>query len=123
MSTARFSADAEADLLAIVEFIARDNPVAAREWLRSIRERCDRLAQHPLTGESRPGFGVAGCRSVSVGVYVTFFRPTPDSVETSPLPDWQRAELERRLADSVANPDAVRPWGDVEAAALARAKR
>jgi len=47
MSTARFSADAEADLLAVVEFIARDNPVAARERLRSIRERCDRLAQHP----------------------------------------------------------------------------
>jgi len=44
-------------------------------------------------------------------------------VETSPLPEWQRAELERRLADSVANPDAVRPWSDVEAEALARAKR
>jgi plasmid stabilization system protein ParE len=47
-----------------VEFIAQDNPNAAREWLRSIRERCDRLAPHPLTGESRLGFGVAGCRSV-----------------------------------------------------------
>jgi len=35
----------------------------------------------------------------------------------------ERAELERRLADSVANPDAVRPWADVEAEALARAKR
>ena len=44
-------------------------------------------------------------------------------VEMSPLPQWQRAELERRLADSVANPDAVRPWCDVEAEALARAKR
>ncbi len=31
MSRARFSADAEADLLAIVEFIAQDNPNAARE--------------------------------------------------------------------------------------------
>lgn len=30
-------------------------------------------------------------------------------VEKSPLPDWQRAKLERHLADSVANPDAVRP--------------
>jgi plasmid stabilization system protein ParE len=47
MSTARFSADSEADLLAVVEFIAQDNPNAAREWLRSIHERCDRLAQHP----------------------------------------------------------------------------
>ena len=44
-------------------------------------------------------------------------------VETSPLPEWQRAELERRLADSVVNPDAVRPWSDVEAEALARATR
>ena len=44
-------------------------------------------------------------------------------VETSPLPEWQRAELERRLADSVVNPDAVRPWSDVETEALARAKR
>ncbi len=44
-------------------------------------------------------------------------------VETSPLPEWQRAELERRLADSVVNPDAVRPWSDVEAEALAWAKR
>jgi putative addiction module component (TIGR02574 family) len=44
-------------------------------------------------------------------------------VEASPLPEWQRAELERRLADSVANPDAVRPWADVEAEVIARAKR
>jgi toxin ParE1/3/4 len=81
MSRARFSADAEADLLAIVEFIAQDNPNAAREWLQSIRERCELLAQHPLTGESRPGFGIAGCRSVSVGVYVIFFRPMPNGPE------------------------------------------
>ena len=44
-------------------------------------------------------------------------------VETSPLPEWQRAELERRLAESRANPDAVRPWSDVEAEALARVPR
>ncbi len=44
-------------------------------------------------------------------------------VEAAPLPEWQRAELERRLADSAANPDAVRPWASVEAEALARAKR
>ena len=42
-------------------------------------------------------------------------------VAAAPIPNWQRAKLERRLADSVANPDAVRPWGDVEA--LTRVKR
>lgn len=81
MSRPRFSADAEDDLLVIVEFIAQDNPNAARDWLRSIRERCELSAQHLPTGESRPGFGVAGCRSVSIGVYVIFFRPTPDGLE------------------------------------------
>jgi putative addiction module component (TIGR02574 family) len=44
-------------------------------------------------------------------------------LEAALIPDWQRAELERRLADSLANPDAVRPWGDVEVDALARIKR
>jgi len=44
-------------------------------------------------------------------------------VEAAPIPDWQKAELERRLADSLANPDAVRPWGDVEVDALTRIKR
>ena len=37
--------------------------------------------------------------------------------------DVQRQELERRMADSIANPDAVVPWEEVKARALARAKR
>ena len=43
--------------------------------------------------------------------------------ETSPLPESQRAELERRLADSIARPDAVTPWEAVKARALARARQ
>lgn len=81
MNEARFSAASESDLLDIVEFIARDNPRAAREWLAAVQERCQLLANHPLTGESRPGFGVAGCRSVAIGVFVIFFRPTNTGVE------------------------------------------
>jgi putative addiction module component (TIGR02574 family) len=46
-----------------------------------------------------------------------------NELETAPIPNWQKAELERRLADSVANPDAVRRWGDVEVEALTRIKR
>ena len=81
MSEATFSQDAEADLLDIAEFIARDNPIAAREWVDAVRQRCHLLSQHPLMGESRPGFGVAGCRSISVGLYVIFFRPSASGVE------------------------------------------
>ena len=81
MSEATFSEVAEADLLDIAEFIARDNPIAAREWVDAVRQRCHLLSQHPLMGESRPGFGVAGCRSISVGLYVIFFRPSASGVE------------------------------------------
>jgi putative addiction module component (TIGR02574 family) len=44
-------------------------------------------------------------------------------IERSPLTEVQRCELERRLADSIARPDAVTPWEVVKARALARAKR
>lgn len=81
MSEVRFSAAAQSDLLDIVVFIARDNPRAAEDWLAAIEERCELLADHPLTGELRPGFGIADCRSVSVGVYVVFFRHIQSGVE------------------------------------------
>lgn len=44
-------------------------------------------------------------------------------MQSAPISDEQRAELERRLADSVARPDAVTPWELVKARALARARR
>ena len=37
----------------------------------------------------------------------------PDSTEGLPLPDSHRQELERRLADAEAHPDAVIPWEQV----------
>jgi putative addiction module component (TIGR02574 family) len=43
--------------------------------------------------------------------------------EAAPLSAAQRAELERRLADSIERPDAVTPWEVVKARALARARK
>ena len=43
-------------------------------------------------------------------------------VESMSLPVAQRAELERRLADSISRPDAVTPWEVIKARALARAR-
>jgi putative addiction module component (TIGR02574 family) len=43
--------------------------------------------------------------------------------EAAPLSADQCAELERRLADSIARPDAVTPWEVIKARALARAKQ
>jgi putative addiction module component (TIGR02574 family) len=44
-------------------------------------------------------------------------------LERETLTAAQRQELERRLADSIARPDAVTPWEVVKARALARAQR
>ena len=38
----------------------------------------------------------------------------PDSVEALPVPDWHREELDRRLAEADANPDAAIPWEEVK---------
>jgi len=44
-------------------------------------------------------------------------------VEEAPISVEQRQELERRVADSIARPDAVTPWEEVKARALARVRR
>jgi len=44
-------------------------------------------------------------------------------IEQAPLTEAQRKELERRLADSIARPDAVTPWEVVKARALERARK
>ena len=50
-----------------------------------------------------------------------------DSIAHSPerptISDALRAELDRRLADNLANPADVVPWEEVKAAALARINR
>jgi putative addiction module component (TIGR02574 family) len=43
--------------------------------------------------------------------------------EAAPLSTGQRAELERRLADSIARPEAVIPWEVIKARALERAQQ
>ncbi|MFO0966891.1 MAG: addiction module protein [Gemmataceae bacterium] len=44
-------------------------------------------------------------------------------VAERPVSATQRQELKRRLADSIARPDAVTPWEEIKARALARARR
>ena len=40
-----------------------------------------------------------------------------------PLTEAQKTELDRRLADHLANPDDVVPWNEVKAAALAKIRQ
>ena len=44
-------------------------------------------------------------------------------LERAPLTEAEVRELDRRLADSIARPDAVTPWEVVKARALQRARK
>ena len=83
MPSVIYAQEADDDLEGIVDFIARDKPTAAREWLQKLRATCETLSKNPGLGEAREGFGVAGCRSFSVGSYVVFFRHIGDGIEVS----------------------------------------
>ena len=65
MANVIYAPEADDGLFGIVEYIARNKPDAARNWLRQIRETCEMIATQPEVGELRPGFGVSGCRSFS----------------------------------------------------------
>lgn len=38
----------------------------------------------------------------------------PDTVEALPVPKWHRQELERRVAEADAHPEAAVPWEQVK---------
>jgi toxin ParE1/3/4 len=65
---------AEEDLLAIAEYIARDNPSAAAHWLDQIEEKLLLLAQNPQMGEAVDHLR-SGLRRFSHGKYVIFYEP------------------------------------------------
>jgi toxin ParE1/3/4 len=52
MAKATYSPEAEGDLGRIVEYIARDNLLAALDWLEQTQATCNLLASHPDIGEA-----------------------------------------------------------------------
>jgi len=74
-----FTRSAEDDLDAIAEFIARDNPRAAHEWIATIKDRIDSLSSHPERNRRRPQLG-RGYRILVVGTYLVVYRIERDSV-------------------------------------------
>ena len=70
---------AEEDLLAIADYIARDNPTAAAKWLNRIDATLSLLALHPMMGEQvdqiRPGL-----RHFCQGNYLLFYEPRDDGI-------------------------------------------
>lgn len=80
MPKLRYSAETKDDLNKIARFIANDKPIAARQWVKKIREKCRIVAQNPDIGDKRPELG-QNIRSTYVGSYVIFFRRNEESVD------------------------------------------
>jgi len=68
-----FSPQAADDLQDVRDYIARDKPRAARDFVLAIRERCQKLAQFPEIGAPRPYLGV-GMRALPFRSYVIYYR-------------------------------------------------
>jgi toxin ParE1/3/4 len=84
-----FSAQAEADLLSIGAYIARDSAVRARAFIAQIVERANALATLPHRGRRRPEIGPE-LRSTPVPPVVVFYRVTDETVEIVRIVDGRR---------------------------------
>jgi len=69
------------DLREIFRFIRQDNPVAARNVIRELRQKVERLTQFPLSGRDVPELPDTGFREVIVGNYRVIYRVVSNTVE------------------------------------------
>lgn len=81
MPQVHYSASAAQDLVEHSDFIARDKPVAAYDWVNQIESTCQVLAENPNIGQARRSHGFGDCRSFTQGNYVIFFRAVANGIE------------------------------------------
>lgn len=72
---------AEAELEAIADYIARDNPRRALSFVQELRERCLSLAEMPLAFPLVPRYADRGIRHRVHGNYQIFYRVVGDPPE------------------------------------------
>jgi len=77
----RWSNRARRDLLGIGRYIARDNRVAARQWVERLRQRAREAAEHPLAGRVVPEHARADSREVMVRNYRIVHFVGEDAIE------------------------------------------
>ncbi|MFG1295582.1 type II toxin-antitoxin system RelE/ParE family toxin [Xanthobacter variabilis] len=76
----RLRPQAEADIEAIVLYIAEDNPLAARRWYDDIYRHCQQIGEMPGIGVARPDVR-SGLRSLPVGNYLILYRQIDEGAE------------------------------------------
>jgi plasmid stabilization system protein ParE len=74
------TADAEADLDDIFDYVAEDSPTAAYGLVAALRAKALRIGQAPRAYPARANYG-NGIRVALSGSYVIFFRIDADRVE------------------------------------------
>lgn len=75
-----FSVEAEQDLEAIGDYIARDNPRRAISFLRELREQCLGLAEMPKRFPLVQRYESEGVRHRSHGNYLIFYRSEANKI-------------------------------------------
>jgi plasmid stabilization system protein ParE len=78
MIVVRLTSLAEAELEAIADYIARDNPRRALSFVQELRERCLSLADMPLAFPLVPRYEDRGIRHRVHGNYQIFYRVVGD---------------------------------------------
>lgn len=80
MKIAVLSPDAQADLLSIWTYIARDSPTSADRFVARLRKKCDELAVLPRRGRLREDL-LAGLRCLAYSDYLIFYRITDVGID------------------------------------------
>ncbi len=70
----RWTRRAIADLVAIGDYIARDRPATARNWVERLRVRACAAAEVPFAGRMVPEFGREEIREVFLRSYRIIYR-------------------------------------------------
>ncbi|MDP3316243.1 MAG: type II toxin-antitoxin system RelE/ParE family toxin, partial [Devosia sp.] len=76
-----FTEEAEADLQAIGDYIAYDNPDRAASFVEEIIDRCLKIGQNPSAFALVPRYAHLGIRKRSFGSYLIFYRASEETVE------------------------------------------
>ncbi len=80
MRTIKIAAAAQTDLVEIAEYIAQDNPEAARKIIKEITSKFALLRDNPFIGREQNKI-LVNLRSFAVKKYVIFYQPLDDGVE------------------------------------------
>jgi toxin ParE1/3/4 len=79
MKKAQFTYLAQQDLQDIKEYIAQDKPKAAREYMKTLKQRCQTLAEMPTLGVCSENY--CGLYKFPEGNYLIFYRPSEKGIE------------------------------------------